>query len=319
MFRNSSPPIEPRRREAPTTATDAGRKNGRSDAATATWSRSSTRLRKPAVASIGKVTSTSPWSSRRVTSKPASAKTESIGRLSCRTSARKRSMPAAEATAASRSRRRVPTPRPCRSSATANATSAVFTSRSGAYSATATMRSAPPAPAASATSAPPAPSSRCSIVARSTRRPPWKRRWRLSSDRPAKKATSASASATVGGRRRNVEPSRRMTSTASGATAVSPLSAVALPLQQSLLERVTDELRTGLQAELLHDVRAVRLGGTDRDVEHSGDLLVRVAEGEQAEDVALAVGQGIGLGPLPLLGLGRDHASAECRVHVAAT
>src|SRR5581483_775254 len=36
MLRKSSPPIEPRRDEAPTTATDCGEKNGRSEAATAT-------------------------------------------------------------------------------------------------------------------------------------------------------------------------------------------------------------------------------------------------------------------------------------------
>ena len=39
MLRKSSPPIEPRRFEAPMTATAAGAKNGRSEAATATWSR----------------------------------------------------------------------------------------------------------------------------------------------------------------------------------------------------------------------------------------------------------------------------------------
>ena len=43
MFRNSSPPIVPRRGDAPTTATERGSKNGASDAATATWSRRSRR------------------------------------------------------------------------------------------------------------------------------------------------------------------------------------------------------------------------------------------------------------------------------------
>ena len=42
MFRKSSPPIVPRRRDAPITATLRGSKNGRSDAVTATWSRSAT-------------------------------------------------------------------------------------------------------------------------------------------------------------------------------------------------------------------------------------------------------------------------------------
>ena len=45
MLRKSSPPIEPRRVDAPTTATVRGAKNGASDAATATWSRSSTAAR----------------------------------------------------------------------------------------------------------------------------------------------------------------------------------------------------------------------------------------------------------------------------------
>src|SRR5947208_1365850 len=55
MLRKSSPPIDPRRREAPTTATLAGSKNGRSEAATATWSRSSTRARKASVGPDGAV------------------------------------------------------------------------------------------------------------------------------------------------------------------------------------------------------------------------------------------------------------------------
>ena len=45
MLRKSSPPIEPRREEAPTTATVRGEKKGASEAATATWSRSSTASR----------------------------------------------------------------------------------------------------------------------------------------------------------------------------------------------------------------------------------------------------------------------------------
>ena len=43
MLRKSSPPIEPRRLDAPITATLRGWKNGRSDAVTPTWSRSATR------------------------------------------------------------------------------------------------------------------------------------------------------------------------------------------------------------------------------------------------------------------------------------
>src|SRR5204862_4473005 len=37
MLRKSSPPIVPRRGDAPSTATDRGAKNGRRDAATAVW------------------------------------------------------------------------------------------------------------------------------------------------------------------------------------------------------------------------------------------------------------------------------------------
>ena len=55
-----------------------------------------------------------------------------------------------------------------------------------------------------------------------------------------------------------------------------------LRFEQALGEGVADELRAGRDPELLHDVRAVGLGGPDRDVELSRDLLVRVPEREQA-------------------------------------
>ena len=42
MLRNSSPPIEPRRDEAPITATDAGSKKPLREAVTATWFRAAT-------------------------------------------------------------------------------------------------------------------------------------------------------------------------------------------------------------------------------------------------------------------------------------
>ena len=110
MLRNSSPPIEPRRVEAPTTATVFGLKNGSSDAATATWSRSSTAARYSSVGAMLSRTSVVPPSSRREIAKPASAKTRSIGWFSGSTSATKVEIPSAAAEAASCSSRRVPTP-----------------------------------------------------------------------------------------------------------------------------------------------------------------------------------------------------------------
>ena len=59
-LRKSSPPIVPRRGDAPTTATLVGSKNERSDATTAVWSRSSTLCSKRSVAAIGNSTSTTP-------------------------------------------------------------------------------------------------------------------------------------------------------------------------------------------------------------------------------------------------------------------
>ena len=53
-------------------------------------------------------------------------------------------------------------------------------------------------------------------------------------------------------------------------------------LEQALVDRVANEFGPGGQAQLLHDVRPVRLGGAHRDVEHLRDLLVRVAESEEA-------------------------------------
>src|SRR2546423_1082909 len=55
MLRKTSPPIEPRRFDAPTTTTAAAPKNGRKAAATATWSRSSTRARNRSVGATHRV------------------------------------------------------------------------------------------------------------------------------------------------------------------------------------------------------------------------------------------------------------------------
>ena len=62
-------------------------------------------------------------------------------------------------------------------------------------------------------------------------------------------------------------------------------------LEQALRERVADELGAAREPELLHDVRPVRLGRAHGDVEHLRDLLVRVAEREQAQHLALALGE----------------------------
>ena len=51
------------------------------------------------------------------------------------------------------------------------------------------------------------------------------------------------------------------------------------------------ELGACLELELAHDVRAMRIDRADGDEELRGDLLVRVAEREQMDDVALSLGQ----------------------------
>jgi len=56
-------------------------------------------------------------------------------------------------------------------------------------------------------------------------------------------------------------------------------------------EREHDELGTRLELQLAHDVRAVRVDGAHGDEELLADLLVRVAECQQLEHVALALGE----------------------------
>ena len=84
-----------------------------------------------------------------------------------------------------------------------------------------------------------------------------------------------------------------------------------LLLQHSLVERVANELGAAREPELLHDVRAVRLGRSHRDVELRRDLLVRVPEREQTQDLALPVGQRILVGAALRLGLGKDETRAD--------
>ena len=112
MLRSTRPPILVGSLEAPTTATDRGASNGRSDATLATWSR---RAMRSASRSLGRMSSTSltssPARSPR-TANPASRKTRNIWLLSASTSASKRSSPTAAACSASCSSIRVPSPRP---------------------------------------------------------------------------------------------------------------------------------------------------------------------------------------------------------------
>ena len=65
-------------------------------------------------------------------------------------------------------------------------------------------------------------------------------------------------------------------------------------------------------------MRAVRLGRPHRDVEHLRDLLIRVTEREQAQDLPLAVRERIRLGKLRRLGVGRHQPRTEFGVHVPA-
>src|SRR5579862_5080468 len=68
-----------------------------------------------------------------------------------------------------------------------------------------------------------------------------------------------------------------------------PLFLVEVGADQAVREREHDELRPCLQLELPHDVCAMRVDRTDGDEELSADLLVRVAEREELDDLALAL------------------------------
>src|SRR5216684_1801484 len=59
---------------------------------------------------------------------------------------------------------------------------------------------------------------------------------------------------------------------------------------QSVCQCEEHELGARLEPQLAHDVCAVCIDGPDRDKELLADLLVRVSECEQVEDVALPVG-----------------------------
>src|ERR1041385_7873631 len=89
-------------------------------------------------------------------------------------------------------------------------------------------------------------------------------------------------------------------------------------LQQALCDRIPDELRAARETELLHDVRAVRLGGAYRDEELLRDLLVRVPQREEPEHLALAVGERILVHPARGGDVRGDEARAELRVDVSS-
>src|SRR3954451_25464586 len=90
-------------------------------------------------------------------------------------------------------------------------------------------------------------------------------------------------------------------------------------VEQSLSDRVANELGASRDAQLLHDVGAMSLGGPDRDEELLRNLLVRMAVGEQPKHLALAARERIFLGSASGLGLGLDQSRTELRMDVAAS
>src|SRR5438552_18747780 len=93
-------------------------------------------------------------------------------------------------------------------------------------------------------------------------------------------------------------------------------AALLLLLEESLVERVADELRAARQTEFLHDVLAMRLRRARGDVELLRDLLVRVPEREHPQHLALAFGGRILVCPLARLRRGRAAPRAELRLDV---
>src|SRR5215831_9834822 len=72
-----------------------------------------------------------------------------------------------------------------------------------------------------------------------------------------------------------------------------PNSVVLRSLEKPLAQRELREQRDRLQAELAHEIRAVRIHGPRTDVEARCDLLGGQAARHQLEHVELAVGQQI--------------------------
>src|SRR5438105_5342023 len=89
-----------------------------------------------------------------------------------------------------------------------------------------------------------------------------------------------------------------------------------LLVEEAVRQRVAHQLGARRKSQLLHDMRAVRLGRAHGNVEHLGDLLVRVTEGQKPQHLALSVRQGIGLGCRARFRLRGDESRAEGRMHV---
>src|SRR4029453_5885805 len=72
-----------------------------------------------------------------------------------------------------------------------------------------------------------------------------------------------------------------------------PISA-GVRADDAVREREHYELGTGFELQLAHDVGAVSVDRADGDEEFLADLLIRVAERQQMENVALSFGQRLG-------------------------
>src|SRR5438477_12550759 len=76
------------------------------------------------------------------------------------------------------------------------------------------------------------------------------------------------------------------------------------------------ELGAGREAELLHHVRAMGLRRADGDEEELRDLMVRVAERKQPQNLAFTLRQRISVRARPRLGLRGSKPRAEGRMDI---
>ena len=187
---SNAAPTDPARAVAPTSAMLRGASRWRTAAIAASRSRRSKRRCASPSVSVGIVTTSSPGSVVTATGKPLSRSTAIILWLSGSTIAVNVSIPRMRASAARCARRSVASPRPCQSSATANATSAApYVGRE--HMACATTTDGSPATA----TRPKSPASSWAIASRAARRmlgpPEKKRNARASFERRSRKATSS--------------------------------------------------------------------------------------------------------------------------------